>query len=163
MNINHELLQFYVYKRVIKKSDARKILEDCQRLNVSVRDYMLAKEYVTDVRELPVLGEYYCMPTVEIDMLDINKDLFDLFSFDFMKRYRVIPVSMSIEGQLLVAIGAPLDCAAMSAISTQLICPVDYVLVPPAQIDRYIDSIAAVISSSVTPSCNAAERWASRQ
>ena len=36
----------------------------------------------------------------------------------------------------------------MSAISTQLICPVDYILVPPSQIDRYIDSIDAVKTTS---------------
>lgn len=148
MNINRELLQFYIYKKIIKKKQAEKILEDCERLNVTVRDYMLAKEYTTEARELPVLGEYYCLPHVEIDMLDIDKSLFDLFTFEFMKRYKIIPVSMSLEGKLLIATGKPLDCSAMSAISSQIICPVDYVLVPPVQIDRYIDSIAAVISTS---------------
>ncbi len=148
MNINQELLQFYIYKKVIKKKQAAKILEDCERLKVSVKEYMLAKEYVTEARELPVLGEYYCMPHVEIDMLDIDKSLFEMFSFEFMKRYKVIPVSMNVEGTLLLAVGKPLDCAAMSAIRSQIICPMDYVLVPPTQIDRYIDSIAAVVSTS---------------
>ncbi len=148
MNINRELLQFYIYKKVIKKKQAEKILEDCERLGVSVRDYMLAKEYTTEARELPVLGEYYCMPYVEIDMLDIDKSLFDLFTFEFMKRYKVIPVSMSIEGKLLIAVAKPLDCSSMSAINSQIVSPVDYVLVPPVQIDRYIDSIAAVMSTS---------------
>lgn len=148
MNINRELLQFYVYKKIIKKKQAEKILEDCERLGVSVRDYMLAKEYTTEARELPVLGEYYCMPYVEIDMLDIDKSLFDLFTFEFMKRYKVIPVSMSAEGKLLIATAKPLDCSSMSAINSQIVSPVDYILVPPVQIDRYIDSIAAVISTS---------------
>lgn len=148
MNINRELLQFYVYKKIIKKKEAEKILEECERLRVSVRDYMLAKEYVTEAKELPVLAEFYCMPYVDIDMLDINKSLFDLFTFEFMKRYKVVPVSMSLEGKLLVATAKPLDCASMSAISSQIISPVDYVLVPPSQIDRYIDSIAAVVYTS---------------
>ncbi|MBE6531478.1 MAG: type II/IV secretion system protein [Ruminococcaceae bacterium] len=148
MNINRELLQFYIYKKIIKKKQAEKILEDCERLGVSVRDYMLAKEYTTEARELPVLGEYYCMPYVEIDMLDIDKSLFDLFTFEFMKRYKVIPVSMSMEGKLLIATAKPLDCSSMSAINSQIVSPVDYVLVPPVQIDRYIDSIAAVMSTS---------------
>ena len=148
MNISRELLQFYIYKKVIKKKQADKILEDCERLKVKVRDYMLAKEYVTDVRELPVLGDFYCMPYVEIDMLDIDKSLFEMFSFEFMKRNKIIPVTMSFDGKLLVATGKPLDCSALSAISSQVVCPVDYVLVPPAQIDRYIDSIIAVLSTS---------------
>ena len=148
MNINRELLQFYIYKKIIKKKQADKILEDCERLKVSVTEYMRAKEYTTETRELPVLGDFYCMPYAEIDLLDIDKSLFDLFTFEFMKRYKVIPVSMSLDGKLLVATGKPLDCSSMSAISSQIIAPVDYVLVPPVQVDRYIDSIAATISTS---------------
>ena len=148
MNINKELLQFYVQEKLIDKSQVAKILEECERLGVSVREYMLTKEYVTDVKELPVLGNYYCAPYVEIDMLDIDKSLFDMFTFEFMKRYKIIPVSMSIEGKLLVATSKPLDCAAMSAISSQMICPIDYVLASAGQIDRYVDSIAAVRSTS---------------
>ena len=148
MNINKELLQFYTYKKVIKKKQQDKILEDCARLHVSVRDYMLAKELTTDTKELAVLGDFYCMPYVEIDMLDIDKSLFDLFSFEFMKRNKIIPVWKKADGTVLLATGNPLDCTALSSISSQLICPVDYVLVPPLQIERYIDSIAAVLSTT---------------
>ena len=148
MNINRELLQFYTYKKVIKKKQQDKILEDCARLHVSVRDYMLAKEFVNETKEVAILGDFYCMPYVEIDMLDIDKSLFDLFSFEFMKRNKIIPVWRKIDGTLLVATGQPLNCTALSSISSQLICPVDYVLVPPLQIERYIDSIAAVISTT---------------
>ena len=148
MNINRELLQFYVYKKIIKKKEAEKIVEECQRLGVSVRDYMLAKAYTTDTKDLPVLGGYYCMPYVEIELLDIDRSLFDLFTFEFMKRYKVVPVSMNADGKLLVATAKPLDCASISAISSQIIAPVDFVLVSPMQLDRYIDSIAAVKSTS---------------
>lgn len=148
MNIKRDLLQFYIYKKIIKKKQAEKILEECERLDVSIRDYMLAKEYTTEAGELPALGEYYCLPYVELDMLDIDNSLFDLFTFEFMKRYKVIPVSMNAEGTLLIATAKPLDCSAMSAINSQIVAPVDYVLVPTVQIDRFIDSIAAVMSTS---------------
>lgn len=148
MDINYELLKFYIYKKIINKKLADKIREDCKRLGVSVREYILAKEYTTYEHELTALGEYYCLPYTEIDMLDIDKSLFDLFTFEFMKRHKIIPVSMNEEGMVLVATGKPLDCAARSAISTQIIAPMDYILVPPRQIDRYIDSISAVISTS---------------
>lgn len=148
MNINKELLNFYIYKKVIKKKEADKILEDCTRLNVSVKDYMLAKEYTTEVRQLPVLGEFYCIPYVEIDMLDIDVELFNMFTFEFMKRYKIIPISINPEGKLLIAIGKPLDTSSINAINIQFNNEVDYILVPPSQIDRYIDSIAAVKSTS---------------
>lgn len=148
MNINRDLLQFYIYKKIIKKRQAEKILDESEKLGVSVRNYMLAKEYVTEATELPVLSEYYCMPHVELDLLDIDRSLFDLFTFEFIKRYKIVPVSMSIEGRLLIATSKPLDCSSMSAIHSQLVCPVDFVLVPATQIDRYVDSISAILSTT---------------
>lgn len=148
MNINHELLQFYVYKKLIKKKEMPEILSECKRLNVGVRDYLLAKEIVTETTELPVLAKYYCMPHVEIDMLEFDKSLFDLFTFDFMKKHKIIPISYDKNGVLIVATAKPLDCHSMSALSVQFNCECTYVLVPPAQIDRYVDSISASISTS---------------
>ena len=147
MNINRDLLQFYVYHNIIKKEQVETILADAKAAEMNIRDYMLKKEYVSETVELPVLGDFYCMPYVEIDMLGIDESLRKLFTFEFMKRYKIIPVSIDIEGTLLIATAKPLDCVSMSAISAQIVSPVDYVLVPPSQIDRYIDSIAATQST----------------
>ena len=149
MNINHELLNYYVYKKLINKKDKDQILSECERLNVSVRDYLLAKEYITEASELSAVAEYYDMPYVEIDMLDIDRSLFDLFSFSFMKKHKIVPVSFDKNGVLLVATGKPLNFNSLSALSTQFACKYDYVLVPPVQIDRYVDSISAVISTTL--------------
>ncbi|MBE7081879.1 MAG: type II secretion system protein GspE [Clostridiales bacterium] len=149
MNINHELLNYYIYKKLVNKKDKDQILAECERLNVSVRDYLLAKEYITEATELPAIGEYYDMPYVEIDMLDIDRSLFDLFSFSFMKKHKIIPVCFDNNGVLLVATGKPLNFNSLSALSTQFACKYDYVLVPPTQIDRYVDSVSAVISTSL--------------
>jgi type IV pilus assembly protein PilB len=148
MNINRELLQFYIYKKVIKKRQAEKILDESERLGVSVRNYMIAKEYATEATETAVLSEFYCIPHVELELLDVDRSLFDLFTFEFIKRYKIVPVSMSIEGRLLIATARPLDCSSMSAISSQVVCPVDYVLVPSTQIDRFVDSISAIMSTT---------------
>ena len=148
MNINYELLQFYIYKRLVRRKDGDKILEECKRLNVSVRDYLLAREIITETTELTALSEYYCIPSVEIDMLEIDKDLFDLFTYDFMKKHKIIPVSYDKNGVLLVATGKPLSCHTRSALSVQISARVDYVLVPQVQIDRYVDSISAVVSTA---------------
>ena len=52
MNVTYELLQFYIYKHLVRRKDADKILEECKRLNVSVRDYLLAREMITETTEL---------------------------------------------------------------------------------------------------------------
>ncbi len=148
MNINADLLQFYVYKKIIKRKDVEQILEESNRLHTTVRDYLLLKEITTEATELEALAEYYCMPYIELDMLDIDKNLIDKLSFSLIKKHKFIPVSIEKSGTLIVAVGSPLDCNAMSAIATCFAAPVDCILTPPTQIERYIDSIAAVISTS---------------
>lgn len=158
MNVNQELLQFYVYKKIIKKKDVEGILSECERLGISVREYLITKEYTTETTELEALAEYYCMPCIELEMLDIDKSLFDKFSFEFMKSNKIVPVSFDKNGTLIVAAGKPLDAAAVSSMSVNFSCPVDCILTPPAQIDRYIDSISAVITTSAALSDLNAEK-----
>ena len=158
MNIDFEILQYYISKKIIKKKESDTILQECQRLNIPVREYMLTKEYITEAGELDALSEYYNIPCVELDMLDIDKELFDQFSFEFMKKNKVVPVSIDKNGVLLVAIGRVLDSATMSAISVCFDNQVDYVLTAPTQIDRYVDSIAAVITTSTALSDLNAEK-----
>ena len=149
MDNNYELLQFYIYKKLIKKKDADDILLECKKLNTSVREYLLAKEIITDQSDLEVLGDYFCMPYVEMDMLDVDRSIFDLFTFDFMKKHKVVPVSFDNDGKLIVATSRPLNLHTRSSMAAQFDCDVDYILVPGVQIDRYIDSISAVISTSM--------------
>ncbi len=148
MDTNYELLQFYIYKKLITKKESLEILEECRKLNTNIRDYMIAKEYITEQTELEALGEYYCMPYVEIDMLDIDRSLFDLFTFDFMKKHKVVPVCFDKDNRLLVATGRPLNVNTISVMSVMFSNEVDFILVPPVQIDRYVDSISAVMSTS---------------
>ncbi len=148
MNIDYELLQFYIYKKLIKRREAPAILEECRRLGVPIHDYLLAKEYVTEATALAALSEYYCIPALQIDMLDIDRALLDRFSYSLLKKHKIIPVTRDKNGVLIVATGRPLDAHAPSVLSTQLAGPFDFVLVPPSEIDRYIDSIAADASTS---------------
>ena len=148
MNTNFELLQFYIYKHLIRRKDAEEILEECKRLKMTVRDYLLAKEMITENTELEALSEYYCMPCVEIDMLEIDKALFDLFTYDFMKKHKLVPVCYDQNGVLIVATARPLSCHTRSALAVQINARVDYILVPAVQIDRYVDSISAVVSTT---------------
>lgn len=148
MNINYDILQFFVYKKLLKRKEADEIAEICTQNHMSVENYLVAKEICTEVQELDALSEYYCIPAVEIDMLDIDKDLYAKLSFDFMKKHKVIPVQLDKNGVMLVACARPLDSSAISALSALFVCSFDYVLVPPSQIDRYIDAIVAVLSTS---------------
>ena len=147
MNTNRELLQFYVHKKLVKRKDAKSILEECEKLKVDVRSYLLAKEIVTDSSELDALAEYYCMPAIEVDMLEVDSEMFNLFTFDFMRKHKLLPIKRCDDGTILIATGKPLNCNATAALATQLSGKFEFILVPPLQIDRYVDSIAAVEST----------------
>ena len=143
MNINHELLQFYIYKKLVKRKKSAEIIAECKKSGHGVREYLLTQEVITETSELEARAAYYCMPCVEIDMLDIQDGLFSKFTYEFMKKHKIIPVCEDKNGTILIATGKPLSCQALSALSTQFAAKYDFVLVPPVQIDRYIDSISA--------------------
>ena len=148
MDVNYELLQFYLYKKLIKKTDIEDILAEVKKLKINLTDYMHAKEITTQQMELEALADYYCMPFVEIDMLDIDKDVFSLYSFDYMKKNSFLPISIDKDGTLIVAIGHPTDINAKSAVASGYAGHVEYILTAPVLIDRYVDSIAAVMSTT---------------
>ena len=43
MDINRELFDFYVYKKLVQKKDKETIIADCERLGVSLRDCLQRK------------------------------------------------------------------------------------------------------------------------
>ena len=150
MNINYELLQFFVYKKILKRNEMDKVLEECAKLDMMVDEYLVLKEYCTEVTALEAMAEFYCMPCVELDMLDIDKSLLEKFSYEFLKKQKILPVTFDEKNnKMLLAVGRPADSNALSTMAISFFCDFDFVLVPSVQIDRYIDSIVAVISTSL--------------
>ena len=45
MILNYELLQYFVYKKILKRKDMDKIFEECQKLEMPVEKYLIIKEY----------------------------------------------------------------------------------------------------------------------
>lgn len=148
MNLNFEILQYFVMKKIIKKKDFDFILSELERLNMSPEKYLTLKEYCTETGAYEVLADYYNIPFVEVDMLDIDENLLSMYSYEYMRKNKFLPVTVDKNGVLLVATGNLLDPNSLSAAALCFNGNVDYVLVPPSQIERYIDSIVAVIQTS---------------
>lgn len=148
MNINFEALQYFVLKKVIKRRDIKEILEDCARLNMSAEQYLLVKGISTPAMAMAAVGEFYNLPNVEMDMLEVDRALVDQFGLAFLRRHKLVPVTIDKDGVLLMAVGKPMDPVAFSNIAVMYDGKIDYVYVPPTQIDIYIDAIVAVQSTS---------------
>ncbi len=148
MNLNLEILQFFVYKKIIDKKDIEEILPECDRLGLPVDRYLISHGYCNDIAATAALGEYYCMPYIEMDMLTVDEALIDTAELAYLKRHKIVPVSIADDGTLVAAVGNPSDFISMSSFASLYPGKVDYVLVPPTQIDVFIDSIAAVRSTA---------------
>ena len=150
MNVNKALLDCYVRKKLIKKRNVRAILEECKRLNVGVREYLFSREIITETAELSALGDYYAIPATEIDMFDVDRELFDRLTYNFMKKHKVVPIKRNSDGVYIFAIGRVLDCHTVASLAARFDDgKFDFILVPPSQIDRYVDSVSAVASTSM--------------
>ena len=148
MNINYEIINYYIYKKIIKKKLRDKTLEDCARINMTVEKYMLVKNYCSEAEALPALGEFYNMAYAEMDMFDVEEDIADKYNLAFLKKVKMVPLMKTKDGILLMAVGRPLDYNAVSMGATFYTGQIEYILVPPTQIDVLLDSIAAVRSTT---------------
>ncbi len=148
MDIDYELLKFYVYKKIIGRRQMKAIREEYTRLKMPVERYMIAKGYCTEVTALAALGEFFCLPYCEMDMLEVDRALLGRFSLAFLRKHKLVPVSVDKNGLMLVAIARPLDFVSMSMLSQLYVGPMDFILVPAVQIDVFIDSVVAVQSTA---------------
>ena len=148
MDLNYEILQYYAYKKIIRRRQMKSIYEDCTRLHMPIEAYMTAKGYCTQVTALAAMGEFFCMPYCEMGLLEVDRSLLQNVTFAFLRKHKFIPVSVDKKGVLLVAVARPLDVSAMSMVSQIYIGPKDFILVPSVQIDIFIDSIVAVQSTA---------------
>ena len=147
MNLNFEISQSFVYKKVVKKAVATSALKECERLEMPFEKYLLLKNLCSEVTALAALGEFFNLPYCEIDMLEIDRELLDKFSFSYLKKHKVIPVTIDKDGVLLLAIARPLDYVALSTLATFYSGKMDFILVPPVQVDVFIDTVATVQST----------------
>ena len=117
MNLNYDILQYFVMKKIVKRKDFDFILSELDRLNMPPEQYLCLKEYCNESVAYEVLADYYNIPFVEVDMLEIDENLSSQFTYEFMKRNKFIPVTVDKNGVLLIATGAILNPNMLSSIS----------------------------------------------
>lgn len=150
MTLDFEILQFFAYKKVIKRKQINPILAECLRLNVPAEKYLIAEGHCTEITALAAMGEFFCLPYIEMDMLEVDEELLENFNLSFLRRQKFVPVFMDERtGTLVVAVARPLDFISLSAISTFHSGALEFILVPSVQIDVYLDSLMAVKSTKV--------------
>ena len=57
MNLNFEILQYFVMKKIIKRKDLEFIESELERLNMTPEKYLTLKEYCTETGAYEVLAD----------------------------------------------------------------------------------------------------------
>ncbi len=148
MDIDYEILQFYAYKKIIRSGQIKQIYEDCKRARQPIERFMEESGYCTQEQSLTALGEFYCMPYCEMGMLEVDRSLLERCTLARMRKDAFVPICIDRAGVMLIAVARPLDVWAMSMIGQWFPEPKDFILVPAAQLDLFIDSAEAVQSTA---------------
>ncbi len=143
MDINYEIMQYFIHKKIIGDEQAKIVFDECARLHMSVETYMISEGYCSEAEALSVLGEYTGIPYCEMDMLEVDREVLKKFPLAFLRKHQFVPVTIDKNGFMLVAIARPLDFYTTSMLSQLYLGPLDFILVPSMQIDAFLDSVAS--------------------
>lgn len=148
MNLNIELAKLYMDRGIIDEHEMNTMLGEASELNLSIDAYMMKTKSRSEREVYSVLSEFYCMPYVQMEMLDPDDELVKKFSVSFLKKNCIVPITIDTSGTLVVATGRPFDCTSLSAARLFFRGRIEFILVTPVQIDKYLTSAAAVISTA---------------
>lgn len=148
MDINYEILQFFARKGIIALNQSDGISAEAERRNIPVERYLVEKGICGEAEALSVMGEFFGMPYIRMDMLETDKELLSKFELSYLKEKKIVPVAVDANGVLVMACARPMDFSAISCAAAAFSGEIQFILVPPAQIDAFLDGAMAVQSTA---------------
>ena len=148
MNINIELAKLYMDRGIIDEQEMNTMLAESSELGITIDAYMLKTKARSEREVYSVLSEFYCMPYIQMEMLDPDDQLVRCFSVTFLRKNCIVPITVDASGTMVIAIGRPFDLNARSAARVLHRGPVEFIMVLPEYIEKYLNSTAAVKSTA---------------
>ncbi len=148
MNINIELAKLYMDRGIIDEHEMNTMLSEASELGMTIDAYMLKTKARSEREVYSVLSEFYCMPYVQMEMLDPDDQLVRSFSVTFLRKNCIVPITVDASGTMVMAIGRPFDLNARSAARVLHRGPVEFIMVLPEYVEKYLNSAAAVKSTA---------------
>ncbi len=148
MNINIELAKLYMDRGIIDEQEMNTMLAESSELGITIDAYMLKTKARSEREVYSVLSEFYCMPYVQMEMLDPDDQLVRSFSVTFLRKNCIVPITVDASGTMVIAIGRPFDFNARSAARVLHRGPVEFIMVLPEYVEKYLNSTAAVKSTA---------------
>ncbi|HRT96516.1 MAG TPA: ATPase, T2SS/T4P/T4SS family, partial [Planctomycetota bacterium] len=109
---------------------------------------LVARGIITDEQLVHVLAEQAGMGVVDLDTIEVPKDVIDRVSVSIAEVYRIAPVKFE-DGVLTVAMADPLQVQALDDLRFMLNCDVEGVVATEAAVDRAVKKFYAGQRESV--------------
>jgi len=148
MNIDFEILEFLIYKGLIKRELSEKILKEAEQARLPVESYAVKQRLCGESAVLSAMGEFFNLPYSEMDMLEVDKTLLSRFELSYLRLKKFVPITVDVNGTLIIACARPMDLSAISCAAFLMCADMQLILVPSAQIDVFIDGEMAIRSTA---------------
>jgi len=97
-----------VNKEILKYLNKKNTLNDFDIENERVDEYLLNNNLITEEELLLVYKSLFNMEIIDLNMININNDIIKLLTYDFINKYKVIPIKL-INDLLYIGITDPFD------------------------------------------------------
>ena len=97
--VNKEILRYLNKKNTLNNFDIE---------NDRIDEYLLNNNLITEEELLLVYKSLFNMEIIDLNMININNDIIKLLTYDFINKYKVIPIKL-INDLLYIGITDPFD------------------------------------------------------
>lgn len=147
MKQNKEILARLAFKNKISQSQIDVLEKEIDSFQGGIEKYLLSNKICSEADLYSVIADMYCVPFCEMQLLEIDKTLLEMFDYAFLRKHKIVPVSRAENGTLIVAMANVMNIVARSAVDTFAGHNVQYIQVQPSEIKKYISSLVAVKST----------------
>jgi len=105
-----------------------------RRSDESVSDTLIRQGVLTEEDQMRALASHAAMEFVDLNQISIPEEIIQQVPVETAKRFKIIPVSNSEAGGLMIASGDPLDFATFDSVAHMLQRDVEWVCSTPEQI-----------------------------
>lgn len=147
MKQNTEILARLAFKNKISQSQIEVLQNQLKVGQDSLETFLLTNKICSESDLYGVIADMYCVPFSELELLEIDKSLLEMFDYGFLRKHKLVPVCRKENGTLIVAMANVMNIVARSAVESFAGHNVQYIQVKPSEVKKYISSLVAVKST----------------
>ena len=130
--------------KLLKKTEIESYLQKIKSSGLSLEDYFMNNQIISEEKLYQALAEFYEMPFSHLDMLEVSSELVEKFGINYLRKHQIVPIKINEKGTLIIATSKPFDFFTLSSISFLHQGDISFILVTPSELWAYLNSIFAV-------------------